>query len=239
MNIVFARLAAIVLAVALATPAQAVERLMVTLADNSDIYYALALPPGYDAAKTYPTLLAIPGGEQTIEGAMSMVERFEPEAGARGMIVIGVSTEYNGVRPMYGPYSDDTLIPQFLAEMLKLYPVESGQFYLTGHSAGGESSFRVAIRHPELFRSIVSTSSYLADEDLPNVAPLKDLPISLMVGGEDTAYHPGAEQSRQALLAAGVDLYFEIRPGDTHSMNSLRSPEGLAFFFDLFTRKAN
>lgn len=239
MNRIFARLSALALALALASAAQAVELLRVTLPDGTDSRYALALPPGFDTTKTYPTLLAIPGGEQTIEGALSMVQRLETEAGKRGMIVIGISTEYNGVRPMYGPYADDTLVPQFLAEMLKLYPVEGGQFHVTGHSAGGESAFRAAIRHPELFRSITSTSSYVADEDLPNVAVLKGIPVNLFVGGEDYAYHQGAKQSRDLLTAAGVDVYFEVRGTDQHSIFSLRTPEGQAFFFDLITRKVN
>ena len=238
MGRIVAAVTALVLALALAAPVQAVERKKVTLADDSDIYYALALPPGFDATKTYPALLAIPGGEQTIEGAMSMVERFEPEAGARGMIVIGVSTEYNGVRPMYGPYADDTLIPQFLDEMLKLYPVEGGVFYVTGHSAGGESAFRTAVRHPTMFASITTTSNHAHELDMPALGVLKDIPVNLLVGELDTPYHPGAMQTRDLLLAAGGDVTFEIRAGDQHGMNSLRSPEGLAYLFDLITRGA-
>ena len=238
MHRILARLSGLALALALAhtTPAQALDLIKITLPDGTDSRYVVALPPDFDANKSYPTLIAIPGGEQTPEGALSMVGRFEDEANARGIIVIGISTDYNGVRPMFGPYADDTLIPQLMAEMLARYPVEGGAFYVTGHSAGGESAFRAAIRHPEMFRSITSTSSYVADEDLPNVGVLKDIPVNLMVGGDDFAYHPGATQSRDALLAAGVDLYFEIRGTDKHSMISLRTPEGMAFFFDLVTR---
>lgn len=239
MNGVLARLSAFALLVALAAPAEAVERKKVTLADDSDIYYALALPPGFDASKTYPALLAIPGGEQTIEGALSMVERFEPEAAARGMIVIGVSTEYNGVRPMYGPYADDTLIPQFLDAMVNLYPVEGGMFYVTGHSAGGESAFRVAVRHPQWFNSITTTSNHAHELDMPALGILKDLPVNLLVGELDTPYHAGAMQTRDLLLAAGGDALFEIRAGDQHGMASLRTPEGLAHLFDLITRDVN
>ncbi len=236
MNMVFARIATLALAIGLGGAAHAADLFKIALPDGTDGRYAVALPPGFDPAKTYPTLLAIPGGEQGIEGAVSMVQYLEQEAGKRGMILIGLSTEYNGVRPMYGPYADDTLIPMFMDEILKSYPVEGGKFYITGHSAGGESAFRVAIRHPEMFRTITSTSSYVADEDLPSVAVLKDIPINLFVGGQDYAYHQGAKQSLDLLTAAGADVYHEVRGTDQHSIFSLRTPGGQAFFFDKITR---
>lgn len=230
------RLAALALIAATATPAMAAERHTVTLADGSEISYALALPPGFNPEASYPALLAIPGGEQTIEGALSIVERsFEAEAGKRGYIVFGASTEYNGVRPMFGPYADDTLLPQFMDALLKLYHIEDGRFYLAGHSAGGETVFRIGVRHPEMFRSLTSMSSYAGDEDLASLPALKGLPVNMFVGEMDTAYHSGAAQTRDLLLAAGVDVYFEIVAGAAHSLAPLRAQEGQVFLFDKIT----
>src|SRR5271165_2095530 len=53
------------------------------------VHYKLILPNGYDAAKTYPAVLAFPGGPQTMNIVKSTVERnWRDQAERRGYIVV-------------------------------------------------------------------------------------------------------------------------------------------------------
>ena len=79
---------ALLLAAVLAGPAAAAEYKTFTTTDGAVLEYALALPEGFDAARTYPVLVALPPGGQ----GRSMVEAglpyFEAEGVRRGYIVV-------------------------------------------------------------------------------------------------------------------------------------------------------
>jgi hypothetical protein len=99
------RLAAVAVALCLAGAAVGAERMTVTLADGTEMEFALALPADFRPDATYPALLVIPGGEQTIEGAIGQVERlWETEAARRGYLVFGLSALWGGERPFHGQF---------------------------------------------------------------------------------------------------------------------------------------
>src|SRR5262245_29624619 len=53
------------------------------------VHYKVVLPPGYDASRAYPTILAFPPGGQDmrlVDG--SLARNYRPEAERRGYIVV-------------------------------------------------------------------------------------------------------------------------------------------------------
>jgi predicted esterase len=227
---------AIVVFLAFPFTTTAAERHSVRLADGSDMEFALALPEGFEPQKRYPAVLAISGGEQTIEGAISFVERFfEEEASRRGYIVFGAATEYNGVRPIVGRFADDTLLPQFMDAMLAQYNIEQDKFHIAGFSAGAEAAFRVAVRHPHRFRSLTAMSSYAHETDQPSLGNLRGIAVQILIGGSDVYYHEGAAHTRDLLQAAGIPVYFEIIPEAAHALAELRTPDGQRHLWDKMT----
>src|SRR5579871_150536 len=57
--------------------------------DGTTIHYKVVLPSGYDPAKTYPTVLAFPGGPQTMDMVEGTLERNWVLLGERlGYIVV-------------------------------------------------------------------------------------------------------------------------------------------------------
>lgn len=218
----------------LAGAAVAAERHSVILADGTELDYALALPDGFDPNATYPALLALPGGEMTIDGAVRFVERFwQAEAAKRGYLVFGPAALWGGERPFIGQFADDTLLPQFIDRMLAQYHVAEERFDLVGFSAGAEAAFRTAMLHPGLYRSVTVLSGWAEDAaTVERLARLRGLPVA-MYGGELDAYvTPYMQENRDMLVAAGVEVYFEVVPGAYHRLESLRTPEGQARLFD-------
>src|SRR6266446_6758204 len=56
---------------------------------STTVHYKVVLPNGYDTSKSYPAILALGGGPQTMNTVDSVLSRnFRPEAEKRGYIVI-------------------------------------------------------------------------------------------------------------------------------------------------------
>src|ERR1700730_5224439 len=81
--------AAVVVAMFAAQPVQAELLEKVKQVGGTTVRYKVVLPDGYDAAKTYPAILAFGGGPQTMNTVDSVLDRnFRAEAEKRGYIVI-------------------------------------------------------------------------------------------------------------------------------------------------------
>ena len=166
--------------------------------------------------------------------ARSLIERlWQTEASRRGYLVVSPAALWGGERPFIGDFADDTLLPQFIDAMNGQFHVETGRFHLAGFSAGAEAAFRVAVRHPELFRSLTALSGYAGDPaDIARLPVLDSLPIAMFVGEHDIYVAPGMERNRDVLEAAGIAVHYEVVAGSYHRLEALRRPEGQAHLFD-------
>ncbi|MGB0385766.1 MAG: hypothetical protein ACPGWR_13180 [Ardenticatenaceae bacterium] len=149
------------------------------------------------------------------------------EAKKRGWIVISPMAP-NGTLFFQG---SETLIPEFVARMRQQYEPEGGKYHLSGISNGGISAFRVAGNYPDLFHSVMVLPGFpRSEEDFQNLAGLKDIPVAMFVGEEDSSWIPRMEQTEEALSALGGQVSLEILPGEGHLIRSLQGGETL---FDL------
>src|SRR5580704_12275756 len=84
------------------------------------VQYKVVLPAGYDAAKTYPAILAFGGGPQTMNTVDSVLTRnLRAEAEKRGYIVIAPAAPNDDL------FFEDgaRIFPQFLKMMLADYKI--------------------------------------------------------------------------------------------------------------------
>ena len=101
---------------------------------NTTVNYRVVLPDGYDAAKSYPGILALGGGPQTMNTVDNILNRnFRAEAEKRGYIVIAPAAPdgqlffENGAR----------VFPDFLKMILADYKIQDNKFHIAGPSNGG------------------------------------------------------------------------------------------------------
>ena len=107
--------------------------------------YKVVLPDGYDATRTYPTVLVFTGGPQTLQMAANTLESdWRKEGERRGYILVSPGTP-DGSLFFEGA---DRVFPEFLEQLLRDYKVKGGKFHVAGHSNGGLSAFHVAARTP-------------------------------------------------------------------------------------------
>src|SRR5579864_7971674 len=80
---------ALALSVSLASPACAAVVEKTAKLAGTTVQYKVVLPNGYDPAKTYPAVLAFPGGPQTMDMVEATLERnWHSQAERLGYIVI-------------------------------------------------------------------------------------------------------------------------------------------------------
>jgi pimeloyl-ACP methyl ester carboxylesterase len=216
---------ALILAAALAAGLQfaaAHEFDRVTLPSGSVIDYVLVLPEGYDPARSYEMLLAFPGGDQSLSRAISTVERFwEPEAPRRGVIVVAPAAPSTG-RPFFMGEGSIRQVGDLVAALRTRYAVADGKIHLAGHSNGGISAFRAAIRFPELFESMTVIAGVPSEwQDFDRLARLQGIRINLFVGANDRDWRSAMVVTQERLTELGIASSFTVVPRSGHLLEEM------------------
>ena len=96
---------------------------------DTTVHFKLVLPDGYDAAKTYPAILAFGGGPQNMNTVDNIVNRnFRSEAEKRGYIVVAPAAPGDDLFFEDG----DRIFPDFLKLIMADYKIRDGKFHVAG-----------------------------------------------------------------------------------------------------------
>ena len=192
------------------------------------LHYKVVLPKEYDAAKTYPAVLAFPPGGQGADMVMTtLVRNWQPEGERRGYIVLipaapnGRLFFEEGVR----------VFPEFLDKMLVEYKIRDNKFHIAGMSNGGISAFYIAASYPQYFLSVTGFPGYLPDATLARLNALAKMCINMYVGEFDTDWLQEMKSQAAQFRASGFTVRFTIAKGDSHVLGTLQG-SGAARLFD-------
>lgn len=186
---------------------------------GTTVRYAVVLPTGYDAARSYPAVLALGGGPQDMRITTGMVTRyFRAEAEARGYIVIAPAA------PDGDLFFEDgaRIFPAFLKKMLADYRIQGGRFHIAGQSNGGIAAYHVAALHPEYFLSVTSFPGYMWEPSAAKLQAISRL-CSFMYVGELDHYRWHAEMKLETewLQAHGAVARYTVEQGQPHGISTL------------------
>ncbi len=111
--------------------------------------------------------------------------------------------------------ANNALIVQLINALQKRDDVSGGKVLLAGVSNGGMSSLEIARRHPEKYFGVAAIPA-VSDAKTRNDS-LKDFPVYLRIGGEDTlGWADQFDATVASLTEAGVKLDAEILEGAPH-----------------------
>jgi len=185
---------------------------MSTTAGN-EITYAVVLPDGFDAGKEYTMLLALPPGRQNKDMVEYVLKAQWASGGhQRNWIVISPIAPSDG-------FVGGSNMKDFYAHLMEKYKVKDKKLHLTGISNGGMSSFRLALKHPDYFKSITVLPGFSKDFD--QFEKIKHLPINLFVGENDTDWVGPMKEMEEKLEAVGAKVNWNVLPGEGHELKSL------------------
>ena len=185
------------------------------LGDPADDRVMVYLPPGYDAGSSrYPVLYLLHGyGQDEMVFLDGRFQGFSIEAAAPPFIVVMPRSKnaYDGTpwvnSPVTGRWEDflvQELVPRIDAQFRTLAtPAARG---IAGHSLGGFSALRLALRHADLFGAVYALSPCCIEDESG-----QDLPP-----GSGTSIHARAEFAKARFVdraAVAISAAYAVEPG--------------------------
>jgi poly(3-hydroxybutyrate) depolymerase len=195
------------------------------------VHYKVVLPPGYDAAKTYPAVLVMGGGPQTmntVDGALN--RNFRAEAEKRGYIVVGPAAPNGDLFFEEGA----RIFPAFLKALLSDYKIRDGKFHVAGPSNGGIASFHVAAANPDYFLSVTAFPGYMWQPTAAKLQAISKMCVFMYVGETDEyMWHDEMKREAEFLRARGTVARYTVEKGQPHRLETLAGA-GASRLFDGF-----
>jgi poly(3-hydroxybutyrate) depolymerase len=199
---------------------------------GTTIHYVVVLPNGYDPAKTYPTVLAFPGGAQDMDTVEGTLERNWRLLGERLGYIVVIPEAPDGQLYLEGGAK---VFPEFLLKLLADYKVLDGKFHIAGVSNGGLSAFHIASLYPQYFWSVTGLPGLLFDSKPAKVQALSKLCIYMYAGSEDTGWLNSEKKQADLFRSQGFHVEFSEEKGEGHVMHTL-DDEGAMRLFKQFER---
>jgi predicted esterase len=195
---------------------------------DATVHYKTVLPDGYDAAKSYPAILAFGGGPQTmntIDGVLS--RNLRPEAEKRGYIVVGPAAPDGDLFFEDG----DRIFPEFLKMILADYKIQDGKFHIAGVSNGGIASFHVAAANPQYFKSVTAFPGYMWEPTPAKLQAISKMCVYAYVGELDPyMWHREMKREVDYLRSLGTVASYSVEPGQPHRLDTLAGANAVRLF---------
>jgi poly(3-hydroxybutyrate) depolymerase len=184
-----------------------------------DVRYKVVLPDGYDAAKSYPAVLVLGGGPQTMDVVDRTLERsFRAEAEKRGYIVVAPAAPEGELFFEGG----ERIFPAFFKAVLHDYNVEGGKFHIAGPSNGGIAAMHVAAQNPDYFLSVTAFPGYMWEPSQRKLLAISKLCVYLYVGENDEyRWHDEMKREAELLRAHGTVAKYSVEAGQPHRIETL------------------
>jgi poly(3-hydroxybutyrate) depolymerase len=192
------------------------------------VQYKVVLPDGYDAQKSYPAILVMGGGPQTMDTVDRTLERnFRAEAERRGYIVVAPAAPGGELFFQGG----ERIFPEFLKAMLREYRIVDGKFHVAGPSNGGIAAFHVAAANPEYFVSVTAYPGYLWQPTTDKLLALSKMCVYMYVGEHDEyRWHDEMQREAEFLRSRGTAANYSVEKGQPHRLETLAGKSAARLF---------
>lgn len=190
--------------------------------DGIEHFYAVTIPPGYDAAKRYQVRFQLHGG---VGGRSDNKPRGSGQignlAGAEQIYVIPYAWSDE---PWWS--DDQVLNLRAIVDALKRrYNIDENRVVVAGVSDGGTGAYYVAMRDMTPYASFLPLNGFLMvlangeiddGRNFPN--NLRDKPLFVINGGKDRLYPISiVEPYTRHLMAKGVQIEYHPQPDGEHN----------------------
>jgi len=194
---------------------------------GTTMHYKVILPNSYDPAKTYPAVLAFPGGPQTMQTVEGTLERnWREQAERLGYIVIVPAAPDGQLFFREGA----KVFPAFLVQLLSDFKILDKKFHIAGVSNGGRSAFHIAASYPQYFWSVTGLPGLLLDATPQRIRALAKMCINMYVGETDRGWLENEKEQVAQFRAHGLVVEFNEEKGEGHVMRTLEGEGALRLF---------
>jgi poly(3-hydroxybutyrate) depolymerase len=186
---------------------------------KTTVQYKVVLPNGYDPEKTYPSILALGGGPQTMNTVDGILSRnFRAEAEKRGYIVVAPAAPNGDLFFEEGA----RIFPEFLKMILADYKIQDNKFHIAGPSNGGIASFHVAAANPQYFLSVTAFPGYMWEPTTAKLQAISKMCVFMYVGEVDEyMWHSEMKKEAEFLRSKGTVANYTVEKGQPHRLDTL------------------
>jgi poly(3-hydroxybutyrate) depolymerase len=186
---------------------------------GTTVHYKVVLPNGYDPAKSYPAILALGGGPQTMNTVDSILNRnFRAEAEKRGYIVVAPAAPDDQLFFEQGA----RIFPEFLRLILADYRIQDSKFHVAGPSNGGIASFHIAAANPDYFLSVTAFPGYMWEPSPARLQAIAKMCVFMYVGELDQyMWHNEMKKEAEFLRSRGTVARYTVEKGQPHRLETL------------------
>ncbi|MEN1681771.1 MAG: peptidase [Planctomycetota bacterium] len=136
-------------------------------ADMGDVRYLVQLPPEYDPLRSYPAIVTLGGAGYSPETQLDywagpIVPRGDGEttvrmgqAMRRGYVTIAVDWLPPGQYRYGGAARAHHAVLTCLRDAIRRLAIDTDKVFLTGHDAGGDAAWDVAVAHPDHWAGVI------------------------------------------------------------------------------------
>src|SRR5438067_583017 len=186
---------------------------------GTTVRYKVVLPSGYDAAKSYPAILALGGGPQTMNTVDGVLNRnFRAEAEKRGYIVVAPAAPDDQL------FFEDgaRIFPEFLKTILADYRIQDNKFHIAGPSNGGIAAFHVAAANPQYFLSVTAFPGYMWQPSEAKLQAISKMCVFMYVGELDEyMWHGEMKKEAEFLRSKGTVARYTVEKAQPHRLDTL------------------
>lgn len=197
---------------------------------GNTVEYGLLRPENFDPDRKYRVILALPPGGQDMAMVRLGVRGWLPYLAEREWIVVSPAAPAGRLYFSGG----ERVLPAFMDHVLESIPVDGGKFYLVGISNGGIGAFRAAVLYPGRFHSLTVLPGYPTGADMDRLDRIKDIPVTMIVGGRDSGWLAKAEAAHAKLVSLGGNVRLEVVPDENHFLHERHPVDKLV---DAMTRR--
>jgi poly(3-hydroxybutyrate) depolymerase len=186
---------------------------------DTTVSYKIVLPDGYDPAKTYPAILALGGGPQTMNTVDGILSRnFRAEAEKRGYIVVAPAAPDGQLFFEEGA----RIFPEFLKLIAADYKIQDSKFHIAGPSNGGIASFHVAAANPQYFLSVTAFPGYMWEPSAAKLQAISKMCVFMYVGEFDPyMWHGEMRKEAEFLRSKGTLARYSVEKDQPHRLDTL------------------
>ena len=186
---------------------------------GTTVHYKVVLPNSYDPATSYPGILALGGGPQTMNTVDAVLSRnFRAEAERRGYVVVAPAA------PDGQLFFEDgaRIFPQFLKMILADYKIKDNKFHIAGPSNGGIAALHVAAANPQYFLSVTAFPGYMWEPSAARLQAISRMCVFMYVGELDEyRWHDEMKREAEFLRAKGTLARYTVEKGQPHRLDTL------------------
>ena len=210
---------AAILGILASLPAQAEVMEKTKKVAGAMVHYKVVLPNGYDPAKTYPAILALGGGPQTMNTVDNVLNRnLRAEAEKRGYIVVAPAAPNDDL------FFEDgaRIFPEFLKLIQADYKIQDNKFHIAGPSNGGIAAFHVAALNPNYFLSVTAFPGYMWEPSAAKLQAISKMCVFMYVGENDPyRWHAEMQKEAELLRSKGTVARYSVEKGQPHRIETI------------------